>query len=67
MDITVFADLFADCRENLLMMRWWSSTGDVSFDEFTNGLKCVRIGSTRSRMLENSPHPARNSFGDSDA
>ena len=38
-DITVFADLFADCREKLADDALVVVDGDVSFDEFTNGLK----------------------------
>jgi len=39
MDVTVFADLFADCREKLTDDSLVVIEGDVSFDEFTNGLK----------------------------
>jgi DNA polymerase-3 subunit alpha len=39
MDVTVFADLFADCREKLADDSLVVIEGDVSFDEFTNGLK----------------------------
>jgi len=39
MDVTVFADLFTDCREKLTDDSLVVIEGDVSFDEFTNGLK----------------------------
>jgi DNA polymerase-3 subunit alpha len=39
MDVTVFSDLFADCREKLTDDSLVVIEGDVSFDEFTNGLK----------------------------
>ena len=38
-DVTIFADLFADCREKLLDDTLVVIEGNVSFDEFTNGLK----------------------------
>ena len=38
-DVTIFADLFADCREKLLDDTLIVIEGNVSFDEFTNGLK----------------------------
>ncbi|MBU29821.1 MAG: DNA polymerase III subunit alpha [Gammaproteobacteria bacterium] len=38
-DVTVFADLFADCREKLIDDTLVVIEGNVSFDEFTNGLK----------------------------
>jgi DNA polymerase-3 subunit alpha len=37
--VTVFSDLFADCREKLTDDSLVVIEGDVSFDEFTNGLK----------------------------
>ena len=50
MDITVFADLFADCREKLADDALVVVEGDVSFDEFTNGLK---MRANRVDTLEN--------------
>jgi len=38
-DVTIFADLFTDCREKLLDDTLIVIEGNVSFDEFTNGLK----------------------------
>ena len=38
-DVTIFADLFADCREKLLDDALVVIEGNISFDEFTNGLK----------------------------
>ncbi|MEC9077293.1 MAG: DNA polymerase III subunit alpha [Pseudomonadota bacterium] len=49
-DITVFADLFADCREKLADDALVVVDGDVSFDEFTNGLK---MRANRVDTLEN--------------
>ena len=49
-DITVFADLFANCREKLADDALVVVEGDVSFDEFTNGLK---IRANRVETLEN--------------
>ena len=39
MDVTIFANLFADSREKLLDDSLLVIEGNVSFDEFTNGLK----------------------------
>ena len=50
MDVTVFADLFADCREKLADDSLVVVEGDVSFDEFTNGLK---MRANRVDTLEN--------------
>ena len=50
MDVTVFADLFADCREKLADDSLVVVEGDVSFDEFTNRLK---MRANRIETLEN--------------
>ena len=50
MDVTVFADLFADCREKLVDDSLVVIEGDVSFDEFTNGLK---MRANKVETLEN--------------
>ena len=50
MDVTVFADLFADCRDKLADDSLVVIEGDVSFDEFTNGLK---MRANKVETLEN--------------
>ncbi|MEK9556464.1 MAG: DNA polymerase III subunit alpha, partial [Gammaproteobacteria bacterium] len=50
MDVTVFSDLFADCREKLTDDSLVVIEGDVSFDEFTNGLK---MRANKVETLEN--------------
>ena len=49
-DVTIFADLFANCREKLLDDALLVIEGNISFDEFTNGLKMRNKGrDTRGR------------------
>ncbi len=50
MDVTVFTDLFADCREKLADDSLVVVEGDVGFDEFTNRLK---MRANRIETLEN--------------
>ena len=38
-DVTIFADLFVDCQEKLLDDTLVVIEGNISFDEFTSGLK----------------------------
>ena len=47
-DVTIFADLFANCREKLLDDALVIE-GNISFDEFTNGLK---MRATKVETLE---------------
>ena len=49
-EIVVYADLFADCRDKLVDDALIVIEGDVSFDEFTNGLK---MKANRVDTLEN--------------
>ena len=58
MDVTVFADLFADCREKLADDSLVVVEGDVSFDEFTNSCLLYTSPSPRDGLLSRMPSSA---------